>query len=122
MIAQQAMDFYNGSFYGIERPETLFEVNNEAIFKDSETFRAWSFNSKDSLVSKFNTIKLLQDIEAVHKDDIDQTAFVFAQLKRLQFAKHHHRGDTNEKMYEEALITLSRKHKNKNRQHKKSRN
>lgn len=112
VIAQEAMSFYNSGLYGVTRPESLFEINNKAIFLGSETFRNWNFKSSDSLASKFNAVKLLQEIEAVHRADKDVTAYVFAQLERLQFARAHYTGSNKEELYEEGLRTLSRKHKN----------
>lgn len=111
IIAQEAMSFYNSGLYGVTRPESLFEINNKAIFGESETFRNWNFKSSDSLASKFNAVKLLQEIEAVHQADEDVTAYVFAQLERLQFARAHYTGSNKEELYEEGLRTLSRKHK-----------
>lgn len=112
VIAQEAMSFYNSGLYGVTRPETLFEIKNKAIFGESETFRSWDFKSSDSLASKFNAVKLLQEIEAVHQTDEDVTAYVYAQLERLQFARAHYTGSNKEELYEEGLRTLSRKHKN----------
>lgn len=112
VIAQEAMGFFNANFYGITRPNVLFEVDNPAIFEDSETFRAWRFTTKDSLASKFNAVRLLQDIEEVHSKDSDKTAYVFAQLERLQFARRYYAKSGKDDLYEEALVLLSRKHKN----------
>ncbi len=112
IIAQEAMDFYDSSLYGVTRPDILFEIANEVIFKDSEAFRNWDFKSKDTLASKFNAVKLLQQIEEVHKDDTDVTAYVFAQLERMQFGKRYYNGGGVTKLYEEGLIALSRKHNN----------
>ena len=106
VIAQEAMRFFNNDFYGIARPNVLFEVDNPAIFKDSETFRAWRFTTKDSLASKFNAVRLLQDIEEAHSKDIDKTAYVFAQIERLQFARRYYAKSGKDELYEEALVTL----------------
>jgi len=106
IIAQEAMQFYRNPFYGIERPETLFNIDNAVVFGNSSSFRNWDFKSKDSLASKFNTVKLLQEIEEVHKNDVNITAYVFAQLERLRFAKEHYIKSGKEALYEEALLEL----------------
>lgn len=112
VIAQEAMSFYKSAKYGTARPEVLFEIDNPFIFKSSKAFRAWNFSTEDSIFSLFNAVKLLQEIEEHHKNDTDKTAFIYAQLERLEFAKTQFKGGDKMALYGEGLMELSRKHKN----------
>ena len=112
VIAQEAMRFYISPKYGIARPETLFEIDRPVIFENSEDFRSWKFSVQDSVFSSFNAVRLLQEIEEVHQTDTNKTAYIYAQLERLQFAKKQFKGSASEKLYENGLLMLSRKHKN----------
>ncbi len=110
LIAQDALRFYRKPWYGIDRPAILFEINNPSFFGSSEAFRGLVFETKDTLASAFNAVTLMQEIEATHAQDADPTAFVYAQLQRLQFAKQYYIRDTKNELYEQGLYTLSRKH------------
>lgn len=110
LIAYEAMKFYKTSWYGIDRPAILFEINDPSFFNSSEEFRSIAFETEDTLVSNFNAIKLMQEIEAVHANDKRPDAYVYAQLERLKFVKQYYIGNAKNKLYEEQLYTLSRKH------------
>jgi len=109
ILAQEVMGYYTSHYHGRAR------TDNTTIFKSSEVFRATDFKDQEASFSKSNAITLLQEIEAAHMNDIDQTAFVFAQLERLKYARVNritHTNDDTSELYESGLITLSRKHKN----------
>lgn len=110
LIAQEAMIFYKSPWYGIDRPAILFEINHSSFFDSSEVFRALAFETKDTLVSNFNAVKLLQEIEKIHAEDSDLTAYVYAQLERLKFAKQYYIKNDKNELYEKGLNALSRKH------------
>lgn len=110
LIAQEAMSFYKIPLYGIDRPEFFFEINDPSFFSSSEEFRNIAFKTKDTLVSNFNAIKLMQDIETIHAEDKDPSAYVYAQLERLKFVKQYYAGNAKNELYEKQLYTLSRKH------------
>ncbi|MEP0265003.1 alpha-2-macroglobulin family protein [Dokdonia sp.] len=109
-IAQEAMAFYKTPWYGIDRPAILFEIKHPSFFDSSENFRAEVFETKDTLVSSFNAVKLLQEIEKIHAEDSDPTAYVYAQLERLKFAQQYYIKNDKDELYEKGLSALSRKH------------
>ncbi|GGG34531.1 hypothetical protein GCM10011344_39140 [Dokdonia pacifica] len=110
VIAQEAMTFYKNPLYGIDRPAILFEIDHPSFFDTSETFRNTVFETKDTVASSYNAVKLMQDIEQVHALDADPTAYVYAQIERLKFAKQYHVNSTKAELYGKQLRALSRKH------------
>jgi len=106
IIAHQALQFYRSVNYTIARPQLLFVLDNEALFGSSKDFRQWQPITADTLVSKYNALKLLQEIETLHQDDPDPTAYIYAQLSRLDFAEQYYTGYQKTASYEKALETL----------------
>src|SRR5262249_29192984 len=52
---------------------------------------------------KLKAIRLYQNLLAFHKDDQDKSAFLDADLSRLQFAHAHAYGESRSSRYKEAL-------------------
>ncbi|WP_299679460.1 alpha-2-macroglobulin family protein [uncultured Dokdonia sp.] len=111
LIAQEALNFYKNPLYGIDRPAVLFEIKHPSFFNTSEAFRHLKFETEDTLASSYNAVRLMQEIEELHALDEDPTAYVYAQLRRLQFAKQYATNSAKDSLYEKGLSALSRKHK-----------
>jgi hypothetical protein len=103
-LAHEALQFYQAGEQGAAKAEDEFEIAADSpIFGTVAEFLAWKPATTDTTSPKLKAIKLYQNLLAFHQNDTDKTAFIDADLYRLQFGKNQAVGaDVNEK-YKTAL-------------------
>jgi hypothetical protein len=105
-LAHEALAFYQAGEQGAAKAEDEFEIAASGpVFEPAADFMEWKFalTSTDQVTPKVRAIWLFQNLLAFHQKDADQTAFIDADLWRLQFGKNQAVGpDVNEK-YKVAL-------------------
>ncbi|HEA28659.1 MAG TPA: hypothetical protein ENH91_01455 [Leeuwenhoekiella sp.] len=111
LLAHNALRFSETDFYGVTRPEQIFSPTANDLFAPSSEFQKFKFKSPDSLYSKVNVLRIYQNLERLHTSDKDPAAFVFAQLKRYNFAAEYLNTDTAWKLYINRLNMLMNAYK-----------
>ena len=104
-LAHEALAFYQAGEQGAAKAEDEFEIAASGpVFEPATDFIKWKFNlSSDQVTPKVRAIWLFQNLLKFHQNDTDKTAFIDADLWRLQFGKNQAVGpDVNEK-YKGAL-------------------
>lgn len=103
-LAYHAIEFYgSGEQTGTMRQEA-FEIDaSSAALGSVDEFLAWKPDTKDEQSPKLKGIRLHQDLLSFHRNDPDQSAFLDAELSRLQFVYNSCVGEEKRDRYEAAL-------------------
>ena len=111
-LAHRAIDFFSDDKSYLTKPAYKFELDNDALFANSEQFVGLNLESRDSTSGKLWALRLLQEVIRFHQNDAAIEALVDADLKRLQFVHDHSTSDLKQDLYLAALQNLSKKHAN----------
>ena len=88
-LAHNALDFYKTNEIHLTKPSYKFEIDNPTYLDNANSFSKLSIETKDSLSLQYHALLLFKNLIAFHKKDIDPTALVTLDLKRLYFVKQH---------------------------------
>ncbi|MGB5943530.1 MAG: MG2 domain-containing protein [Leeuwenhoekiella sp.] len=110
LLAHEALEFYNENFYGVTRPESLFQLTDPYLFAVDGDFLAPNFQTADSLYSRLPAIALYQKLEKLHADSGNIEALGFAQLQRLQYVANYFTGTDTQQRFRESLKDLAKKY------------
>lgn len=103
-LAHEALQFYQAGEQGAAKAEDEFEIPaTSPIFGTVAEFLAWKPDTTDTDSPKLKAIKLFQNLLAFHQKDEDKTAFIDADLYRLQFGKNQAVGSEENDKYKAAL-------------------
>ncbi len=110
-IAHEALRFYTSSEQAAAKAEGAFELPAESpILGNVGEFMAWNPTTTDLGSPKLKAIRLYQQLLRFHEKDADVTAFVDADLGRLQFGANTAFGETRDTRYKTALQSLADRH------------
>lgn len=88
-VAHEALEFYTSGEQAAAKPQDAFEVPAEGeIFDRAEKFIAWNIKTEDTNSPVYRALRLYQDILRFHQGDKDKTAFLDADLGRLNYGKN----------------------------------
>ena len=104
-LAHEALAFYQAGEQGAAKAEDEFEIaDSSPVFEPAADFMKWQFALTAAQVTpKVRAIWLFQNLLAFHQKDADQTAFIDADLWRLQFGKNQAVGPELNANYKTAL-------------------
>jgi uncharacterized protein YfaS (alpha-2-macroglobulin family) len=103
-LAREALSFYQAGELGRVSPEDAFEVDTASpIFGDAEAFLAWKPETTDTASPKLKAIALHQTLLRFHRKDADRSAFLDADLARLDYGFNVAVGEEKAERYEAAL-------------------
>ena len=112
-IAQQAIEFY-ALDEQITRGIDAFVITADSpIFSADKAFVRWQPETEDTDSFALRTIQIYQQILAFHQNDEDPTAYLAADLQRLQFGDTIAKGQEKTARYRAALQRLA----DENKQH-----
>ncbi len=107
-IAFAAIDFYSSGEQAGAKAEDAFEIEAASpALGTTADFIAWTPIVTDADSPKLKALKLYQRLLAIHQDDQDRSAFLDADLGRLQFAHAHAVGEEKGSRYKAALKTFA---------------
>jgi Bacterial Alpha-2-macroglobulin MG10 domain/Alpha-2-macroglobulin family/MG2 domain len=107
-LAFEALQFYTAAEQAGARPEDAFEIAADGpALGTVEEFLKWQRDTTDADAPKLKAIKLYQALLAFHKDDPDRSAFLDADLSRLQFVHASAFGDGKAERYKDALKKIA---------------
>jgi len=107
-LAFEALQFYTAAEQAGARPEDAFEIAADSpALGTVEEFLKWQPDTTDADAPKLKAIKLYQALLTFHQNDQDKSAFLDADLSRLQFAHASAFGDGKAERYKEALKKIA---------------
>jgi uncharacterized protein YfaS (alpha-2-macroglobulin family) len=103
-LAYEALEFYQAGEQGAVAAEDAFELDADSpVLADAEAFLAWRPASADPASSALKAVRLFQGLLAFHRNDPDRSAFLDADLARLEFADNSAVGESKSERYQAAL-------------------
>ncbi|MDJ0645715.1 MAG: carboxypeptidase-like regulatory domain-containing protein [Flavobacteriaceae bacterium] len=105
-LAHRAIDFYKTDERNLQRPSYKFEIKNENLLADNESFIKEELASKDSLSQQLHALKLFKNLTLFHLKDKYPDALINLTLARLDFVKTNAVFNDKETVYLETLKSL----------------
>lgn len=110
-VAFEALEFYNaGEQAGAKAQDALELEADSALFGSADDFLAWKPVTTDEKSTKLQAIRLYQKLLRFHANDDDRSAYLDADLARLQFGYSHAVGDEKWDRYLAALKRFANAH------------
>lgn len=109
-LAYKALDFFENTEAGLTRPADKFIITGADYFGPADKFIKINTESKDSLSTKLYAVRILKDLTRFHKRDGSPEAMIDLELHRLRFAYAQSTESEKEKLYTDALQSLSQKY------------
>ena len=107
-LAHNALAFYSAAEQGGAGAEDEFVLGADSpIFGTVGEFLQWQPQATDSESPTLKAIRLYQDLILLHQEDTDKTAFLDADLWRLNFGYNRAVGDDKNERYKTALKKFS---------------
>ncbi|MDR1865933.1 MAG: hypothetical protein LBR08_10235, partial [Bacteroidales bacterium] len=109
VLINRAINFYR--FYAVRLMlQQTFAVDDVRYFADAESFAGLDIQSPDTMASSYLVLKTYRKILRFHRDDVDKAALIYADCRRLAFVREQGVYQGKEKLYENALIDMSRRY------------
>jgi uncharacterized protein YfaS (alpha-2-macroglobulin family) len=103
-VAHEALQFYQSGEQAGAKAEDTFEILADSpAFASVNEFLGWKPDTTDEASVTLKAVRLYQNLLTFHKDDKDRTAFIDADLLRLNFAYNKAVGEGKDERYETAL-------------------
>jgi hypothetical protein len=103
-LAFDALSFYSAGAQAGALPQDSFEIMADTpIFASAPDFLAWQPQTADTQSAKLKAIHIYQALLSFHQNDADRTAFIDADLQRLEFGNNQAVGPDKASLYEAAL-------------------
>ncbi|EMI16880.1 alpha-2-macroglobulin domain protein [Rhodopirellula maiorica SM1] len=110
-LVHQALEFYSSAEQAGARSEDAFDLQADSpVFAAAEDFVNWTPATEDADSPKLKAVHLYQQLLKFHRDDDDQSAFIDADLHRLEFAYNHAFGEEKDARYKSALKRFADEH------------
>ncbi|MCY7327821.1 MAG: hypothetical protein LH618_04685, partial [Saprospiraceae bacterium] len=110
LLAHRALAQFSNERNYLTAPAYKFELDAENAFAPAADFVKIKFTSPDSTSSKLLAINLFQRVLTAHQADRDPSALIDADLVRLQLVRNNSVREDKDRLYENALETLHKKH------------
>jgi len=85
LLAHQALEYFRNEERDLHRPAYSFTIDNPAAFAPAPEFAGVNFSTADSTSPYYKSLLIFQDLLRMHMNDRDPSAFIDADLKRLEF-------------------------------------
>ena len=103
-LAHEAISFYSSGEQAAARPQDAFDLSSDsAIFSTAEEFVRWEIESSEPAGPLVKALVLFQQLLRFHRDDEDRSAYLDADLLRLQFGYNQAFGESKTARYESAV-------------------
>ncbi|HPP11754.1 MAG TPA: alpha-2-macroglobulin family protein, partial [bacterium] len=104
IIAYSALEFYTSGEQAGAKAEDAFELSAESpVLSEAKEFLRWQPVTSDTDSSIYRAVLLYQKLLAFHQNDTDKTAFLDADLHRLNFGYNQAFGEEKKSRYQAAL-------------------
>ena len=85
LLVHRALDFFMNETSYLTQPAYQFYIESADAFGSTQTFIKQKFATKDSLSSKWQALRLFQEVLAFHINDKSAQALITTDLRRLRF-------------------------------------
>ncbi|SFR54812.1 TonB-dependent outer membrane receptor, SusC/RagA subfamily, signature region [Robiginitalea myxolifaciens] len=102
VLAHRALDFFKVDRWYVDRPAERFFMKSPELFDSEGGFGALEFNTPDSLFSEIPALKIMQELEAFHKEK-DTLAYVYVLNERLGYVRDNSTLDNRAELYQASL-------------------
>jgi len=107
-VAFEALQFYTSGEQAGAKAQDAFEIAADSpVLGPTDEFLKWQPQTTDEDSPKLKAIRLYQNLLTFHKDDKDRSAYLDADLSRLQFAYAHAYGETKAARYKAVLKSFA---------------
>ncbi|XZE18994.1 alpha-2-macroglobulin family protein [Pirellulaceae bacterium SH449] len=107
-VAFEAINFYSAGEQAGAKAEDAFEIEaSSPALGTTADFLAWEPITTDANSVKMKAVKLYQKLLRLHSDDSDQSAYLDAELGRLQFCHANAVGEEKNERYLAALKSFA---------------
>lgn len=109
-IAFEALKFYTSGEQAGAKAEDVFEISADSpILGTAQNFMAWKPDTTDAESPKLKAVQLYQALLRFHEKDQDQTAFIDADIARLQWGHSVAFGENKNARYMAELKSIEDK-------------
>src|SRR5262249_44178165 len=110
-LAHEALAFYTAGEQGAAKPQDAFEIDAAGpVLGGVDEFLAWKPETTDADSPKLKAVKLFQALLTYHKDDLDKSAVLDADIQRLNYAKNVAYGEQKLARYKAAMKAVAEKY------------
>lgn len=103
-LAFEAIEFYASGEQAAYKPEDAFEITADSpVLASVETFLAWKPETTDEDSPTLRAVLLYQEVLKFHQNDADKSAFLDADLHRLEFGYNRALGEEKAARYKAEL-------------------
>ena len=122
VLANRALTYYASDFNVHSIPQQVFVVNNPDYFADAQDFSNMKIQTEDTLSVAYLSIKTYQELVRFHlkksgfgaligEANDDMKALINTDLRRLAYLHKNGRYADSDKMFEAALVDMSKKYR-----------
>lgn len=108
LLAHRALDYFMTDEYGIARPADRYELPAAEGLATWTNFLKIKFETPDSTSKDLHAAHIFQNLLRAHKDSV--APLIDVDLKRLQWAYDHSRGEVRDSLYLAALQDMAKKY------------
>ncbi len=110
-VAFEAMSFYASPEQAGAKAEDAYELEAASpALSPADDFLKWKPESTDTTSRTIKALRLMQNVLAFHQGDKDQTAYLDADLFRLQYAYNTALGQDKANRYKSSLLAFAGTH------------
>lgn len=110
-VAWKAIEFYQSYDFKTQSEEDLLVLNNPALFDNAQEFLKIDFSTYPQDLFKVKRLKIYQNLLQLHQGRKTALAFLYADVKRLEYAENEGQIDGKEKLIENSLLALYKQNK-----------
>ena len=110
-IAHEALEFYSTGEQAGAKAQDAFDLSAESpVFDAAAGFMKWQIQTADEGSRTVKALRLYQELMSFHADDGDLSAFIDADLLRLNFGYNEAFGEEKNERYKAALKRFVAEH------------
>lgn len=111
LLAHRALSYFKSNERDIDKPAYAFEIDNPSYFAPAADFVKLKIEHKDSSALYLHALQLYQELLRFHLADNTPDAMLDADLDRLQFVHQYAVMEKKDRLYEDALTTITEQYK-----------
>jgi hypothetical protein len=110
LLAHQALSYFMTGEERINKPASVFGIDDSLVFSDAVTFVHPTFRTTDSLSLQFKALQLFRQLIRNHLSDAAPDALVDVDIARIRFAQTISVLDNKDSLYLRALARITDKY------------
>lgn len=103
LLAFRAIDYFRNDEASISRAADIFRVSDKTFFAPAKEFVKIALPIKDSASAAYQAIRIYQQVLRLHSNDKDLSAYIDADVSRLEYVREKSTLANSEQLYLEAL-------------------